>query len=91
MVDNRSTTLEPLEIKFVGRSAFVEAHAQFDRTATLLRLEPATRQLQLDCGMTAACFAVDEMSEREHASLRAAAYLIAVERTARACRKRGWV
>jgi glutamate dehydrogenase (NAD(P)+) len=35
--------------------------------------------------------AVHERAERDHVSLRDAAYLIAVERVAHACRERGWV
>ena len=34
---------------------------------------------------------VYERAERERMSLRDAAYLIAVDRVARACRERGWV
>lgn len=46
---------------------------------------------KLDARMTAACSAVYETSEREQTSLRDAAYLIAVDRVARACQQRGWV
>jgi glutamate dehydrogenase (NAD(P)+) len=46
---------------------------------------------QLDARMRAAYCAVSDTAVREHASLRDAAYLIAVDRVAQACRKRGWV
>ena len=46
---------------------------------------------KLDARMTEAYRAVSDASVREHASLRDAAYLIAVERVAQACRQRGWV
>lgn len=46
---------------------------------------------KLDARMTEAYRAVSDTSVREHASLRDAAYLIAVDRVARACRQRGWV
>ena len=45
---------------------------------------------QLDSRMKEAFAAVYEASEREQVSLRDAAYLIAVDRVARACRDRGW-
>jgi glutamate dehydrogenase len=46
---------------------------------------------KVDSRMTAAFAAVHERAEREQVSLRDAAYLIAVERVAHACRERGWV
>jgi glutamate dehydrogenase len=46
---------------------------------------------KLDSWMTNAFRAVQERAEREQVSLRDAAYLIAVERVAHACRERGWV
>ena len=46
---------------------------------------------KLDARMTGAYRSVSDVSVREHASLRDAAYLIAVERVAHACRQRGWV
>jgi glutamate dehydrogenase (NAD(P)+) len=46
---------------------------------------------KVDSRMTAAFTAVHERAEREQVSLRDAAYLIAVERVAHACRERGWV
>ena len=46
---------------------------------------------KLDARMTAAYRAVSEKAAREHADLRDAAYLIAVDRVAQACRQRGWV
>jgi glutamate dehydrogenase (NAD(P)+) len=46
---------------------------------------------KVDSRMTAAFAAVHERAEREQVSLRDAAYLIAVERVAHACRQRGWV
>jgi glutamate dehydrogenase len=45
----------------------------------------------LDARMTAAYREVSDTSVREHANLRDAAYLIAVDRVAQACHKRGWV
>ena len=41
--------------------------------------------------MTAGFPSVVEMAERERVSLRDAAYLIAIDRVARACHERGWV
>jgi glutamate dehydrogenase (NAD(P)+) len=41
--------------------------------------------------MTTAFRNVYERAEREKVALRDAAYLIAVERVAHACRERGWV
>jgi glutamate dehydrogenase len=46
---------------------------------------------KLDSWMTAAFAAVHERAEGEQVSLREAAYLIAIDRVARACRERGWV
>jgi glutamate dehydrogenase (NAD(P)+) len=46
---------------------------------------------KLDARMTAAYREVSDTSVREHANLRDAAYLIAVDRVAQACHKRGWV
>jgi len=46
---------------------------------------------KLDVKMTAAYHAVSDLSLRRKASLRDAAYLIAVGRVAQACRDRGWV
>ena len=46
---------------------------------------------KVDARITAAFTAVHERAEREQVSLRDAAYLIAVERVAHACRERGWV
>ena len=46
---------------------------------------------KIDARMTAAFDRVYERAEREQVSLRDAAYLIAVDRVARACRERGWV
>ena len=46
---------------------------------------------KLDARMREAYRAVSDVSVREHTSLREAAYLIAVERVAQACRVRGWV
>jgi hypothetical protein len=89
-VDNRSRTLERPVIKFVVRAVFAEAHAQFDCSSKLLRLDPTTA-LPVDFGMPPAFVAACEMSEDKQASLRDAAHLIAVERTARTCRERGWV
>jgi glutamate dehydrogenase (NAD(P)+) len=46
---------------------------------------------KLDAWMTEAFEAVNARAEREQVSLRDAAYLIAVDRVARACRERGWI
>jgi len=46
---------------------------------------------KLDTKMTAAFHAVLEMSKRKNVSMREAAYLIAINRVAQACRDRGWV
>ncbi|HJR60462.1 MAG TPA: Glu/Leu/Phe/Val dehydrogenase [Vicinamibacterales bacterium] len=46
---------------------------------------------KLDSWMRTAFAAVQERAEGEQVSLRDAAYLIAVDRVARACRERGWV
>ena len=46
---------------------------------------------KLDAKMREAYRAVSDTSVREHATLRDAAYLIAVDRVAQACRQRGWV
>jgi glutamate dehydrogenase len=46
---------------------------------------------KVDSRMTAAFTAVHERAQREQVSLRDAAYVIAVERVAHACRERGWV
>ena len=46
---------------------------------------------KLDARMREAYRAVSDTSVREHATLRDAAYLIAVDRVARACQQRGWV
>jgi glutamate dehydrogenase (NAD(P)+) len=46
---------------------------------------------KLDARMTKAFAEVHDRAAREHVALRDAAYLIGVERVARACRERGWV
>ena len=46
---------------------------------------------KLDARMIEAYRTVSDTSVREHASLRDAAYLLAVDRVAQACRTRGWV
>jgi glutamate dehydrogenase len=46
---------------------------------------------KLDSWMTEAFIAVHHVAERERLSLRDAAYSIAIDRVARACRERGWV
>ena len=89
-MDNRSRTLERTDIKFVGRAVLAEPQAPFDSTSRLLRLDP-TRALPLEFGMPPVCVGMCEMSELEQAFLRDAAHLIAIERTARTCRERGWV
>jgi glutamate dehydrogenase (NAD(P)+) len=62
----------------------VQGHSNFywDRKDVLQRV---------DSHMISAFTEVHERAERDRASLRDAAYLIAVERVARACRERGWV
>lgn len=79
-MDTVSTTSDRLGRSSVARTVFEEAQMRFDRAAA-----------QLDAWMTAAIVTVCDLSERHHMSLRDAAYLIAVDRTARACRERGWV
>jgi glutamate dehydrogenase len=46
---------------------------------------------KLDIKMTAAFAAVSAVAHRRHLSMREAAYVIAVDRVAQACRDRGWV
>jgi glutamate dehydrogenase (NAD(P)+) len=46
---------------------------------------------KLDRTMTGAFLAVSELARKEHLGLRDAAYVIAVNRVAEACRERGWV
>ena len=46
---------------------------------------------RLDAKMTAAYLAVSDLAKRRSLSLRDAAYVIAVDRVAKACRDRGWV
>ena len=46
---------------------------------------------KLESRMAAGFAAVCKIAEREQVSLRDAAYLIAIERVARACHERGWV
>jgi len=46
---------------------------------------------RLDTKMTAAYRAVSDLAKRQGLSLRDAAYVIAVDRVAKACRDRGWV
>lgn len=46
---------------------------------------------KLDVRMTSAFIAVSEMARRRGLPMRDAAYVIAVDRVARACRERGWV
>lgn len=46
---------------------------------------------KLDVRMTSAYIAVSEMARRRGLPMRDAAYVIAVDRVARACRERGWV
>jgi glutamate dehydrogenase len=46
---------------------------------------------KVDSWMTNAFRAVYERAEQDQASLRDAAYLIAIDRVAQACRERGWV
>jgi glutamate dehydrogenase (NAD(P)+) len=62
----------------------VQGHSNFywDRADVLL---------QVDLCLTTAFRNVHERAEREKVALRDAAYLIAVERVAHACRERGWV
>ncbi len=51
----------------------------------------ATVQQRLDEKMTKAFTAVFEMHQRHKVNMREAAYLVAVNRVAEACRLRGWV
>jgi glutamate dehydrogenase (NAD(P)+) len=62
----------------------VQGHANYywDRDDVLSKVDSRMRTAFAD---------VYERAEREQVSLRDAAYLIAVERVARACRERGWV
>ena len=46
---------------------------------------------KLDLKMTAAFIAVSELARSRELSMRQAAYVIAVDRVAQACRDRGWV
>jgi glutamate dehydrogenase (NAD(P)+) len=46
---------------------------------------------RLDVKMTSAFVAVSELARRKKLSMRDAAYVIAVDRVAKACRDRGWV
>jgi glutamate dehydrogenase (NAD(P)+) len=46
---------------------------------------------KLDVKMTAAFYAVHEMSRKREVSMRDAAYMLAIDRVAMACRDRGWV
>jgi glutamate dehydrogenase/leucine dehydrogenase len=46
---------------------------------------------KVDSWMTKAFRAVHDRAEQDQASLRDAAYLIAIDRVARVCRERGWV
>jgi len=46
---------------------------------------------KLDVKMTSAFWAVSELAKKKNISLRDAAYVIAVDRVARACKNRGWV
>ena len=46
---------------------------------------------KLDIKMTAAFHAVAELARKRKLSMRDAAYVIAINRVAQACRDRGWV
>jgi glutamate dehydrogenase (NAD(P)+) len=46
---------------------------------------------KLDVKMTSAFMTVSELARKKKISMRSAAYMIAVDRVARACRDRGWV
>jgi glutamate dehydrogenase (NAD(P)+) len=46
---------------------------------------------KLNARMTAAFAGVHEVSSRQHMPMRDAAYVVAINRVARACRERGWV
>ena len=46
---------------------------------------------KLDVKMTAAFIAVSELARKRKLYMRDAAYVIAIDRVARACRDRGWV
>ena len=62
-------------------NALTEALERFDRTSVRLGLDSATTAL----------LRAPLRVHRVRVSLRDAAYLIAVERVAHACRERGWV
>ena len=62
-------------------NALKEALERFDRTSVRLGLDSATTAL----------LRASLRVHRERVSLRDAAYLIAVESVAHACRERGWV
>jgi glutamate dehydrogenase/leucine dehydrogenase len=81
VIVNRSLETVHAPAEPVGkRGPLQEIRDQFERAAARLRLAPRT-----------ASGDVDERAEREQASPRDAAYVIAVERVAPACRERGWV
>jgi glutamate dehydrogenase (NAD(P)+) len=46
---------------------------------------------KLDVKMTSAFLAVSELAQKKNMPMRDAAYVIAVDRVARACKARGWV
>jgi glutamate dehydrogenase len=46
---------------------------------------------KLDTKMTSAFHAVHELAQRQKLYMREAAYVVAINRVARACRDRGWV
>lgn len=56
-----------------------------------LQAVKARVEKKLDSWMTEAFTAVHQLAQREQLSLRDAAYMIAIDRVARACRERGWV
>lgn len=68
---------------------FAIAQAQLDEAAALPGLEEVHRVL--DHRMTEAFTAVVELAGRRKIDLRRAAYMISVDRVARACKLRGWV
>ena len=46
---------------------------------------------RLDVKMTAAFYAVFDLSKKRDVSMRDAAYMLAIDRVAMACRDRGWI
>ena len=88
MVDKLSKALDPIRTGPATGTALGEAQAQFDRVANRLRLDPATTAL-LRTPMREHHFVIPV--RMDDGTSQNAAYLIAIERVARACHERGWV